>query len=287
MQIIAALEQHARGLYTGAIGLLEPGGRMTFSVAIRTIVIDRDRGTATMGVGAGITAESVAGDEYDECLLKAAFTGRGAAGHAGDFSLLETMRLEQGAITRRDRHLRRMADAAGYFGFTWTPDAVNAALEAAVSGHRAGTWRLRLTVNAAGRPAVSCSPHEDPTSGPWRVAFANAPIDDGDPFLYNKTTSRAAYETARRGRPDVDDVLLWNASRELTESTIANVVVEIDGVKYTPPVSCGLLAGTLRGELVESGVLRERVITRGEVVRAERLWLINSLRGWIEAILVR
>jgi para-aminobenzoate synthetase/4-amino-4-deoxychorismate lyase len=48
-----------------------------------------------------------------------------------------------------------------------------------------------------------------------------------------------------------------------------------------------LLGGTLREELLETGAIRERVITRGEVVRAERLWLINSLRGWIEATYIR
>ena len=47
------------------------------------------------------------------------------------------------------------------------------------------------------------------------------------------------------------------------------------------------LAGTLREELLEAGAIRERVITRGEIVRAGQLWLINSLRGWIEAAYVR
>jgi para-aminobenzoate synthetase/4-amino-4-deoxychorismate lyase len=287
MGIIAALEAQPRGLYTGAVGLLEPGGAATFSVAIRTIVVDRDTGEATMSVGAGITADSVAADEYDECLLKAAFATRAAAGHARDFSLLETMRLEQGTVARLDRHLRRMHDSSRYFGFSWDQAAVAAAIERTASAHAHGVWRLRLTVGASGTPEITCTPHDDSLTGPWRVAFANAPIDSRDPFLFNKTTSRAAHDAARRGRPDVDDVLLWNDERELTESTIANIVVEIDGVRYTPPVACGLLAGTLRGELLDSGAIRERVISRGEVVRAERIWLINSLRGWIEAILVR
>jgi para-aminobenzoate synthetase/4-amino-4-deoxychorismate lyase len=164
---------------------------------------------------------------------------------------------------------------------------VRGAIDAATASHPEGLWRLRLTVASDGAADITVTPHEDVPGTLWRVAFANAPVDDTDPFLRNKTTHRTAYDTARRGRPDVDDVLLWNTRRELTESTIANVVVEIEGQRCTPPVDCGLLPGVLRAELLDRGDIVERVITRGEVVRAERLWLINSLRGWIEALLVR
>jgi para-aminobenzoate synthetase / 4-amino-4-deoxychorismate lyase len=79
---------------------------------------------------------------------------------------------------------------------------------------------------------------------------------------------------------------MWNRRGEVTESTIANVVAEIDGVRYTPPLACGLLGGTLRGELLVAGAIRERVMSRDDVANATRLWLINSLREWVEARLV-
>ncbi len=160
------------------------------------------------------------------------------------------------------------------------------ALAAACGTSNHGTWRARLLVGAEGTPSVTCTPHSD-TNSVWRIAFANVPVDDRDPRLVHKTTAREPYEIARRSRPDVDDVVLWNERNEVTESTIANVVADIDGVKCTPPVSSGLLAGVLRGELIESGLLTERVITRGVLAQAEHVWLINSLRGWIEAMLVR
>lgn len=297
MEIISELEQTPRGLYTGAIGLIQPGGDCTFSVAIRTIVVDRDTGEATMGVGAGITADSNPAEEYAECLLKARFaTSAGKARRGPTLAstresppvrLLETMRLEQGDVVRLERHLRRMEDSAHYFGIPWNSARVRSVVDEARIARREGCWRLRLTVDREGAPELTATEHRDAPGALWRVAFANAPVDDSDPFLFNKTTHRPAYEAARRGRPDVDDVLLWNTRGEATESTIANLLVEIDGVKYTPPVSSGLLAGVLRAELLERGDIHERVITRGEVARAPRLWLINSLRGWIEATLVR
>lgn len=202
------------------------------------------------------------------------------------FSLIETMRLENGTLLRLDRHLARMQMSAGVLSFRWREADVRAALAAACAASPHGTWRVRLLVDAEGTPSVTCTPHTA-TDTVWRIAFANAPVDSRDQRLLHKTTAREPYDIARRSRPDVDDVVLWNERGEVTESTIANVVAEIDGVRCTPPVSCGLLAGVLRGELVESGQLTERVIARGVLARADRVWLLNSLRGWIDATLVR
>lgn len=292
MQIIAALEHQPRGLYTGAIGFVRPGGDCTFAVAIRTIVIDRETGVATLGVGAGITADSVPHLEYQECLLKAAFANSSASSSSplplppSQFSLLETIRLEDGRIDRLDRHLARMADSATYFDYAWDGPQVRRALETARAQHASGGWRLRLVVDPHGVPTVTCTALEAADPRRWRVALAESPIDDRSPFLFNKTTNRALYEAARAARPDVDEVVLWNQRGEVTESTMANVVAELDGVRVTPPVASGLLAGAYRAELLEAGAVREGVITKDDLGRASRLWLINSLRGWIPAELV-
>ena len=66
---------------------------------------------------------------------------------------------------------------------------------------------------------------------------------------------------------------------------MANLVAEIAGQKLTPARTCGLLAGTLRQELLESGEIREAVITFDDLRRASHLWWINSVRGWIPAAL--
>jgi para-aminobenzoate synthetase/4-amino-4-deoxychorismate lyase len=202
------------------------------------------------------------------------------------FSLVETIRLENGSLVRLERHLARMRASATALLYSWREDQVRAALSAQCSSAPTGTWRVRLLVDQEGYPSVTCTAHLD-SATPWRVAFANAPVDARDPRLLHKTTNRVPYEVARRSRPDVDDVVLWNERGEVTESTIANIVADIGGVKCTPPVSSGLLAGVLRAELLDAGQLTERVITRGMLARAERVWLINSLRGWIDAALIR
>jgi para-aminobenzoate synthetase/4-amino-4-deoxychorismate lyase len=75
MALIAELETSARGVYCGAIGVIAPPGvrcRARFSVAIRTAVVDRRTGTATYGVGSGITWPSEPAAEYAELQAKAA-----------------------------------------------------------------------------------------------------------------------------------------------------------------------------------------------------------------------
>jgi para-aminobenzoate synthetase / 4-amino-4-deoxychorismate lyase len=202
-----------------------------------------------------------------------------------EFSLLETMRLDDGTIVRLERHLSRLAGSARQFGFVDDASRARAALAATSHAHPRGLWRVRLLVARDGTPTVECTPYT-PDARPWRVTFASSPVDSRDPFLANKTTQRQVYETARRAHPGVDDVILANERGEITEATIANVVAEIDGVRYTPPVACGLLGGTFRGELLASKQIRERVLTHADVTAASRLWLINSVREWVDAVLV-
>jgi len=82
-----------------------------------------------------------------------------------------------------------------------------------------------------------------------------------------------------------DDVLLFNENGELTEFTIGNLVAEIDGELFTPPISCGLLAGTFRSHLLEMGKIRERVIRKDELGKCSKIFLVNSVRKWVDVIL--
>jgi para-aminobenzoate synthetase/4-amino-4-deoxychorismate lyase len=66
----------------------------------------------------------------------------------------------------------------------------------------------------------------------------------------------------------------------LTEGSYHTLVVKLDGRLVTPPLTCGLLPGVLRGELLDNGEIIERILYPADLERAEDLWLINSVRGW-------
>jgi para-aminobenzoate synthetase/4-amino-4-deoxychorismate lyase len=203
-----------------------------------------------------------------------------------EFSLIETMRIDRGIVVRRDRHIRRMALSARHFGRPCDLEQVNLTLDQACLQYATGEWRARLILDGDGHFLVSCTEHSRSSERTWRVAVAESPIDETNPFLFHKTTIRSVYEAAQHARPDVDDVLIWNRRGELTESTRANVVVEIDRSRYTPPQACGLLNGTFRAELLERGVIQERVIPVIGLRSASTVWLINSLREWIDVVVV-
>jgi para-aminobenzoate synthetase/4-amino-4-deoxychorismate lyase len=278
MQIIAALEADPRGVYCGAVGFGGPDAgddvQWAFNVAIRTVLIDRSRSRAHYGTGGGITYDSTPAGEYEEARLKTAVLAR----QSSSFHLLETIRWtpEEG-FWLHDRHLTRLVDSAGYFDVPLDPAEVRAALNASVSGATL-PQRLRLLVDRSGRITVDIG--DLPSSGSITAAVDWQPVERDDPFLYHKTTNRRMFDEARARNPDADDVILINREGSVTETTLANLVVELEGVWVTPPVSDGLLPGTYRAELLARGRLTERSVTIGELKEATRVARINSLRGW-------
>ncbi len=283
MQIIAELEDSPRGVYCGAIGWWGPDRQAGFNVAIRTAVADRERGTIEYGVGGGITWDSTAGREYEECLVKAEVL---SAPERAAPTLLETLcyNPDRGYLFL-ERHLARLAASARYFNFPFDMDRIKAALATASAGAKEPI-RVSLDLASDGHPTAHARPlNQLPV--PLRIGFAREPVRSGDCRLFHKTVDRSLYDRARDSRPDCDDVILWNERDEATEGSFANLVAEIDGGRFTPPLECGLLPGVFRKELLKQGEIRERVLSRSDVVRAARIWLVNSVRGWIPAVLAR
>ena len=278
MGIIEQLENDTRGVYCGAVGFGGPGPggepEWAFNVAIRTVTLDRAHSSATYGIGGGITFDSTTAGEYSEALLKSQVLARKSA----SFDLIETIRWSaDGGFWLLDRHFDRLIASARYFDIPLDPAEIRAALRAAVAG-RSGSLRLRLTVGRPGSIAVETGPA--PAAATIVAAVDSMPIDPTDVFLYHKTSNRTLYDEARARTANVDDVILVNPSGEVTETTIGNLAVEVDGVWWTPPIAAGLLPGSYRAELIATGRLSERSITVAELKGASRLARVNALRGW-------
>lgn len=200
--------------------------------------------------------------------------------------LLETLRHEPGrGAALAGAHLRRMARSAAALGYPFDPLAAPARLRDATRG-RDGPARVRLLLSPDGTLAVECSAIPS-CAEPVHVRVAAEPVDSRDPRLRHKTTDRSIYAARLAAHPDCDDVLLINERGELTESTIANLVVQLGGRLWTPPLAAGLLPGVFRGLLLRQGRIRERVLAPAELPGAETIYLINSLRRWRRAVLVR
>jgi para-aminobenzoate synthetase / 4-amino-4-deoxychorismate lyase len=283
MELIAELEDAPRGVYCGAVGYLAPGGgrEARFNVAIRTVTVDADSGTAEYGVGGGITWSSDAAGESEEAVAKA----RILTIRRPSFELLETMRFDpEEGVRNLDRHLRRLEESAAYFGFAFDRRDAKEAIEKAVASAPGRSCRVRLSAGRGGTVRVACTA-VPPDAEPVVVALDDVPQDPGDVFLFHKTSLRDRYRRAAARHPDADDVLLVNDRGEVTESTIANLAVRIDGRGWTPPLDAGLLPGIGRELAIEEGRLTERSIRVSDLRGAEGIALVSDARGWRRAVL--
>jgi para-aminobenzoate synthetase/4-amino-4-deoxychorismate lyase len=141
-------------------------------------------------------------------------------------------------------------------------------------------------VGRDGRLRAEAALLPEATLAPVRLALAPTPVESSDVFLFHKTTQRQVYEAAGLACPDADDVLLWNERGELTETCAGNIAVLLGGEWLTPPVACGLLAGTYRAQLLDDGRLRESTIGHHQLAQAEGLAVVNAVRLWRPAILL-
>jgi len=160
---------------------------------------------------------------------------------------------------------------------------VRAALDSCAPAHT--QLRVRLTLARDGKVNVATAPFEPlPEDAVWTLRIASTRIDSGEPLLRHKTTRRQVYEAARAefSRKEAEEVLLLNGRGEVCEGTITNVFVDMgDGALLTPPLGCGLLAGVLRGEMIEEGKAKEAVLTEADLRASEAVLIGNSLRGLI------
>jgi para-aminobenzoate synthetase / 4-amino-4-deoxychorismate lyase len=280
MKSIAMLEAAPRGIYCGAIGYAAPNGVACFNVGIRSVLIEN--GTATCGVGSGITYDSSVAGEAAELSYKSRFVIRASK----SFQLFETMRLDNGEYTLCERHLARLENSARHFRFAMTGENGESLIQTARLRLNAlkrqvpsGVWRVKLIVNRDGQCHTECHPL-DATPAQPTIQLAACPISRNDEFLQHKTTRREVYDQ-HAPADGVWDTLLFNEECELTEFIRANLVLDIAGNRFTPPLSCGLLNGTLREEMIACGEISERVLMREDLLRAEKIWWVNGLRGEI------
>ncbi len=281
MDVIADREPIPRGPYTGAIGVLAPGRRAVFNIAIRTAWLNKTTGQAQYGVGSGIVADSTAVSEWRELTTKSLVltpTPR-------SFDLLETMCWVDRTIPLLDGHLKRLTQSARYFDFPINLNRITTTITQATRELGDHTHRVRLTLAANGHCKVVCTPCTGPThkltaAVKTRLPMADSPVDKADVFLYHKTSYRRTYEDAEAQAGG--EVLLYNQQGCLTESTIANLVYRYQGQLFTPPESDGLLPGVYRAYLIKTGQVLERTLKIDELPGVSTLYAVNALRGWRE-----
>jgi len=291
MGIIESLEDRPRNIYTGSIGFISPQSDAQFNVAIRTALIDKNNNTIEYGIGSGIVWDSSAENEFDECLLKAQLINTTRSEKS--LSLFETIlwTVSDGYFLL-NYHQRRLCASAQYFDYPINTGKLSELLDVTAKSLgeadlQPASYRVRVSLAGSGKLTVESARIESENSkAPLAVALARTPVNSADRYLYHKTSERCVYQQFREQFPELDDVLLWNENGEITESSIANIVIRVGQKLLTPKLQCGLLAGTFRQYLLENGEIEEAIITVDEIRDCDELFLINSVRKWQRANLI-
>lgn len=250
MEIIASLEGERRGPYTGSVGRLAPDGGAAFNVAIRTLVLKRGETVARLGLGSGIVADSVASDEWRECLVKGEFVATTAR-----FDLIETIRFDpREGLYELDRHLARMKRSADAFGFAFDRHDARNELQAATFFLREAR-KLRMLLSSSGALAIETRPLPQ-SPDEVAVALAALPVEPEDFRLRHKTSDRRFYDEARESAGTYE-VAFVDRHGFLTEGSFTTLFLERGGRLLTPPLARGLLPGVLREVLIEEGRAEE------------------------------
>jgi len=295
MELIHAIERDARGPYCGSIGRIDPPradgtSDAAFNVAIRTLRLTPsglNQGTAVLGVGSAIVADSEALPEWRECLVKGGFV-RSSACHpaAAGFDLLETMAFTpQDGIPLLELHLERIKASAAELGFSFDRHAVRNAIQA-LCFETTGPARLRLMVARSGAYALEIGTLPAPMATPAQVAIMHMPVDTGDWRLRHKTTDREFYDAGLRAARDAgaDEALFLRDDGLVTEGCITNLFVQRDDRLLTPPARLGLLPGVLRRSLIEAGRAVEAELRLDDL--KDGFLIGNAVRGLMPARLL-
>ena len=293
VKLLHDLEKKGRGFYTGTLGYTN-GQNSCFNVAIRTVQIRNQEGS--ISVGSGITYDSDAKSEFRECLDKLTFFRKAIIRkhnqHTGDFYLYETIlfRQEQSrGYWLLERHLQRLQQSARYFRVRCPMTRIRKRLqrlEYLLRLRQLSKQAIRVHLRLQQNGKIKIILHEVKSSGRnVTIELSQAPALSILPFLNHKTsTARAFYECHKA--KTADDCLFINEQGEITETTMYSVFCRIDGQWVTPKLSCGVLAGIMRGRLIERYRIAEVSITADDVRHASAIILANSVRGLRRAVLI-
>jgi para-aminobenzoate synthetase / 4-amino-4-deoxychorismate lyase len=291
MQIIEELEKGPRGVYTGAIGYFAPDGSAVFNVPIRTVRLQENQGE--MGIGAGITYDSDAEEEWHESLLKGKFlTNRQPV-----FHLFETLLWQRDVgYFLLEEHLQRLADGAQFFQFSCDISTVASRLTKEAETFPGNCCRVRLLLEKDGRISVTADETVPPTCTslpkvpkkieegyPAIIDFSPVSVTTASAWLFFKTSRRELYdqEYSKSVGQGLYECIFLNEAGAVTEGCISNIFIYSDGRYKTPPVTCGLLPGVMRRRLLADAdcPVVEEVLSEEDVRTAEAVFVCNSVRG--------
>lgn len=268
MKVISDVEKGERNIYCGAIGMISPK-ETVFSVPIRILQKTNEQNNFKYRVGGAIVWDSDTQDEWEETLTKTKFLN-------DEFQIIETVKIENNSILFEKEHFERMQKTAEHFGFKFkTPEIV-----------KTDNGMLRILLNRDGE--IKTELKKITPAQTFKIAISPIIQNSKNEFLYYKTTYRPWYYDSfqRIKNGEIYDEIFFNEKGELTEGARSNIVLQLNGNLYTPPVQCGLLNGVFRQELLKNNKCTEKILYKKDLEKAEKIFCVNSVRGMVEVLFI-
>lgn len=137
-------------------------------------------------------------------------------------------------------------------------------------------YRLRVLLHKSGQLSFEVSILEDLPSTFLQAKLVQREEACDSSFTYFKTSYRPHIPNS-----DKEQVFI-SSDGYLQETSIGNIILEIDGTYYTPPVEVGILDGIYRKYLIQQGEVTERYLTKTDLENADHIYVCNSVRGLYE-----
>ena len=319
MDLISQLESRPRGVYCGALGVVSYK-ETCFCVPIRTLSKIRNEKVYRYGVGSGVVWDSVCEDEFAELKLKSKFlnaqnqqydlfetmlyrNGRiflldrhlkrlQSSALALGFNteqlsrLVSSQRTNQLNITTFDAFYMQCGDLSCIDNTMWQDskqfcENLGANKLKNVNG-LSDECILRLVLSHNGNLRLESLPLLPLSTN--KVIISPKTLDSIHLLVSHKTTHRPHFATAQKmiGQGKIFDMIFYNQKGEITEGSRSNIVCEMKGRFCTPHSQSGLLQGTLRGMLLDSGLIFEKRLTLKHLHKADRIFCLNSVRGVVQ-----
>lgn len=189
----------------------------------------------------------------------------------------ETMRTESGQIAELTRHMRRALKASEALGIGIPgEEELRVAIADVLSTNPHPVGRLRICFSKSG-VTITHDQYEEMTEGGYLTFSPVTSKAVGEQF--KSYPYDAHYEIVDEARAHgFDDAIVFNKANNVTETGISNLAFLFRDTWWTPPITAGILPGTMRSLAIEKCGVQVRNIHITEVPQADEIFLLSSLK---------
>ncbi|APC91582.1 MULTISPECIES: chorismate-binding protein [Francisella] len=286
LELIKRIEKDKRGVYTGTIGYILPNNDMCFNVAIRTI--QKYQNSLQIGVGGGITVYSDLQSEWQEMNTKINFIRQI---YQPDFCLIESLYYHN-QFRDLELHLERLENSARQLFFDIDIQKVSSQLQHyAQQLARDKEYKIRVEYHYDKSITIEHTQIDTTKQQLIKLVVCPEKTNSANKLFQHKTThnsTRGFYTKMHKKYINQDkncELIFLNEKNNITETRFYNIIIEKDNKLYTPQLDDGVLAGVARKSLIQQAKLQAKSLTLDDLKTADKVYLINSVRGLIPAYL--